>query len=277
MKTLTLLLFILVTFSLKSQSVYSFYASFEDQTFNATVGKAGLEATHGGQLTIVHNPKKQTPNNSNFCVKAETFPKPTSDYCRAEYKSDAGARFPTMDKRHIYQWHVYFPESYMQGVTSINARDWLSLSQFSTYPCEEISAKYPYFADSICGTGGIFNSLKVNKFNTNSYDFKFRAYPDCSEINYTFPKGKWIKITYEIFYTTKKTGYYRVWVDEKLIGQQYNIRTLMGGFIDPTCRMYWKVGMYTSWQGTGSLYYYFDNLKLYINKRIQDVCVNCKY
>jgi hypothetical protein len=247
-----------------------FGASFEQKSLapDQSDREYGLNREYGGEIYLVENPSKNSTNNSDYVMKVATKKSSSGGFCRAEYFTEwsAAGRFETKNKRHIYQWMVYFPDDYLVDIDKING-SWHIISQFVTHPCAEYSSAYPYFRDSICGTGGIFNEISINRDDFSKYNFEYRAYPDCNELEYTFTRGQWTKFTYEILWTTGFNGYYRAWANEKLIGEAYNVRTLPGGWIEGECNIIWKVGLYDNWYDSeiDVVYYYLDNLKVYVD------------
>jgi hypothetical protein len=249
-----------------------FHADFENKILDAEQLGADLDAENGGSITVVENPEKDAVNSSDYVAMPKT-PKSTSgNHTRAELSSKWTNQFETFEKTHIFQWMVYFPEDYLKDIDIDGT--WQIITQFVTHPC----ARYEDgFEDVICGSGGIFNELRINRYDYDTYGFEYRAEPDCNEVAYTFPRGEWIKFIYQIFWTTDDDGWYKVWANEELLGEANNVQTLPEGWIEGDCDLRWKVGLYDSWASNevDSVYYYFDNLETYIDKDIMDVCPQC--
>jgi hypothetical protein len=256
----------------------TFHSDFEDGDLVPEQMSYRIDGGENGDLQVVLNPKKDAVNNSNYVVLSSTVP--AIDYHdRCEYTMTP--RIATKDHVHIFQWMVYFPEGYLVDIDEIRYGDWNLISQFRTEPCSKYSLggeEYEPFNERICYNGGIFNEARISHDNPNSYDFLFRAQPDCNKIAYTYPRGEWIKLTYEILWTTEKNGYYNIWANEVWLGGANNVRTLPEGWVEGTCDIDWKIGQYTSWDDTEtkSVYYYFDNLEVYIDQDRDDVCPNCR-
>jgi hypothetical protein len=261
-----------------------FHSDFEDGNLEPEqIGHGlGLSGVADDAVRVVSNPEKDSVNDSDFVMLTSTVPSAAEDHTRAEYTTEWTSQFATNRKKHIFQWMVYFPEDYLVDIDEIRgAGGWHLITQFVTDPC----ARYPrteefkQFSDGrICYGGGIFNEARINSNDHDEFVFKYRASPDCNQLGYTYPRGEWVKFTYEIFWTTESDGHYAIWANERLIGQAEDVQTLPTGFVDGTCDLRWKVGLYDSWTDSerDSVYYYIDNLEMYIDKDIETVCSGCR-
>jgi hypothetical protein len=251
-----------------------FYSNFENGNLNPQKGRKSLSIEHG-RIFVDNNPKKDKKNSSDKVLVVSTPKSEYGKHARAEYRNSG--RIITNQKHHIYQWMVFFPEDYLKGIDKISGT-WQIIAQFGTSPCEDGSTdEYSFFADSICGHGGMFNEIRINRNDRNVYGFEIRAYPDCYEMNFTYMRDEWIKFTYEVYWTTEFNGYYRFWINEELQGYANNVRTLPGGWEKDICDIFWKVGLYDSWTDSenDSVFYYLDNLEIYIDKDISVACEKC--
>jgi hypothetical protein len=258
-----------------------FYADFEMGTLDPVQMGYSLDLGAGGErgdISVVSNPDHSGFNTSEYVMMVSTPRSAKGQAARAEYK--IRDQLPTKNRTHIYQWMVYFPDNYLYDVDTI-WKDWSLISQFRTEPCSRYSLggeEYEFFAENICYTGGIFNEIRINHNDYNKYDFVYRAKPDCNMIEYEYPRQEWIKFTYEILWTDEFDGYYRIWANEKLVGDSdIGIRTLPEGWIEGVCDIDWKVGLYDSWYDSENelLYYYIDNMEIYIDKTIEQACPEC--
>ena len=260
-----------------------FHSNFEDG--NLMPEQSGyaldLHRVADDAIRVVENPDKDSMNNSDLVMLASTVPSAEGEYTRAEYRTLWDEPFETYQKKHTFQWMVYFPEGYMVDIDTLwGGGNWNLITQFVTHPCAWNSSVegYTQFGDGrICGSGGIFNEIRINPDNHDEYVFEYRADPDCVKVSYQYPRGEWLKLTYEIFWTDDSSGFYGVWVNNQLVAQADNVQTLPRGFVEGTCDIRWKVGLYDSWADSevGSMYYYLDNLELYIDKDISEVCPDC--
>lgn len=250
----------------------AFYADFENHRIESFNKNCGQDLENGGVLRVTKNPARDTVNSSANVMVAITRKSQDNSHSRAEFFSEWGDPFITNNRRHIFQWMVYFPENYLRNV-KIDG-DWNIITQFVSHPCAKGEID---FADAICGGGGIFNELRVNSIDYGEYGFEFRAKPDCNTISYNYPRAQWCKFTYEIYWTTDFDGYYRVWANDILLGKAENVRTLPEGFINGVCDIRWKVGLYDSWisNSIDSVYYYIDNIEAYVDKDIARICPGC--
>ncbi len=258
-----------------SATLYSqepmFKATFESKSTSADIGTAGLQDDVPGAFTVVSNPDPDDVNSSNYVLKIAV---PPSTKVRAEYANSARTRYPTEGETHIYTWKRYFPTDFSEGA-DIN---WLLISQWKTYPCEEYSDTY---ADYICDRGGIFNEIDLNDGETE--DWRFRAEPDCNMVSSALIKGEWVKYVMEIYWTNGSDGYYKVYKNGNLMTEVYNVKTLMDFFQPGTCDIYFTLGLYTRWSSTSatkdSLINYIDDFYVY-NKSsgmtLAGVCPECE-
>ncbi len=253
-----------------------FSASFES---NSTSAEADSRVTdiESGSITVVSNPDKDDVNSSNYVIRVQTSASSGSGHSRAEYRNVT--RMPTEGKEHIFQWMVYFPDDYMDDIEVRNG--WSIITQFWSEPCSKYTnssdSYYDRFYDNICYSGGIFNEIQMNPDNSSQYMFKFRASPDCFKAYYDYPRGEWVKITYQIYWTTGSDGYFNVYLNNELFYSQDGVQTLPDGWVDGTCDLRWKVGLYDAWSSStkSSVYYYIDNINWYIGESIDDVCPGC--
>ena len=260
----------------------SFLSNFENNSIVANGGSvaSATDLYNGGTVTAVTNPEKDAVNSSDYVCKITTID--NADYSRAEYSTQWDNTFKTNGYTHIYKWKVYFPTGY----TDVDAisYDWDVIAQFVTDPCANYDNPdpdgYTYFGDEICGTGGIFNELRIDKDDFSKYGFTFRAEPSCDTIQWTYPEDEWVNIVLEIYYSTNFDGYYGVYINGNLLGGESGVRTLPESFIDDnpeSCDIRWKVGAYTNWTDAikTERSYYIDDLELYIDKDIADICPEC--
>ncbi len=254
-----------------------FFAGFENNSTKSDQQLATLDL-EDGKIYATENPEKDDINSSDYVLCVSTTPSVSPNHTRAEYIT--GVRNPTEGNVHIFQWMVYFPDDYLDNVVVRNG--WNYITQFYSEPCSKYSlggSNYSFFNDSICYSGGIFNDIMITKDNNNQYEFLFRAYPDCNRVYFDISnlKGKWTKITLEIYWTQNSDGYYNIYIDNELLSAEQNVRTLPGGWVDGTCDLRWKVGLYDAWSSTSvdSVYYYIDNMQWYINQDISVACPEC--
>lgn len=247
----------------------SFYANFEEgmqpQQMSVMLNTDGETE---GKLAVVPNPAKDEVNNSDSVLLSATFKSSThTAHSRAEYA--VNGFLETVDTKHTYQWMWYFPENHIINIDNIWAQGgWHYLSQYSSGRCEP---------EGICNAGaGIFNHFSIVPDDHTKYQWEFRAEPDCHEVDWPYTEGRWIKFTFEIYYTREFDGFYNIWINNEFYSGKDSIRTLPYGFRDD-CNIYWKIGQYSSWtdEETDSVYYYIDNLEQYIDKKIEDVCPSC--
>ncbi len=253
-----------------------FSASFES---NSTSPEADAMVTdiENGSITVVSNPEKDDVNSSNYVIRVQTGPSSSSGHSRAEYRNVT--RMPTEGKEHIFQWMVYFPDDYMDDIEVRNG--WSIITQFWSEPCSKYTnssdSYYDRFYDNICYSGGIFNEIQMNPDNSSQYMMKFRASPDCFKAYFDYPRGEWVKITYQIYWTTGSDGYFNVYLNNELFYSQEGVKTLPDGWVDGTCDLRWKVGLYDAWSSDtkSSVYYYIDDINWYIGESLADVCAGC--
>jgi hypothetical protein len=253
-----------------------FHSDFEDQSLASEYFIQDPQYTEeNSNLYVVANPDKDAVNNSNYVIMPVTRPTGGGEtHSRAEYYSSFNHRYNTYQKKHTYQWMVYFPAGYLDNITIDG--DWNLISQFVTHPCAWGQSG---FETDICYSGGIFNEVRINSGDYGEYRFQFRAQPDCEIVPWSITEEQWIKLTLEIYWETDQTGYYSVWVDNTLIDNTTGVRTLPENYTtDESCGIAWKCGLYTSWTSAtvDSVYYYVDNMEMYIDTSIEDVCPNCE-
>lgn len=270
-----------------------YYVNFEDNTTGSVVGTRTRRTEEGGaKIEVSENPDNENSlNNSELSMRVSTVPSRPDNgtydgHTRAELYNDWGTPFPTENKKHVYQWNVFFPEGFLDQITIDG--DWHLITQFATHPCARGMSG---FENAICYSGGIFNEVRIDRNDYGKYGFQFRAQPDCNTISYSYPEDKWIKLTLEIYWDNDDEdsesiadGFYRVWADENLIGEAYGVVTLPRGYTnDSQCGIRWKVGLYDKWTTTNSsvaeIHYFVDNLELYIGNKddqmIESICPGC--
>lgn len=266
--------------NLLADNTASFLSDFENQSLIPDGGSVTAETDlfGGGTVTVVANPDKDAVNGSDYVLKSTTLDNAV-DYSRAEYSTQWSNTFKTAGYTHIYKWKVYFPSGY----TDVDAidYDWDVIAQFVTHPCANYDGDggiYDHFGDEVCGTGGIFNEIRIDKDDFNQYGFTFRAEPDCDTIPWTFVEDEWVDIAMEIHYSVNFDGYYGIYINGNLLGGESAVRTLPASFItDGECDIRWKVGAYQNWTDAVKTErsYYIDDLELYIDKDLAAVCPEC--
>ncbi len=265
-------IFILLnSFSILAQNSY-FSSSFEDGNTDADAGTEFIQTTVGGEMHVVNNPFKDNINSSNKVLKISLSPGSTR---RAEYHNATSTRIETNEKTHFYKWKVYYPQDFLVGADT----RWLLLSQWKTWPCEYYGTGEYDYRDEICDGGGINNDLEHQ--DNGELNFRFRAYPDCGHLYYKYPRGSWVEYLLEIYWTNTNQGYYKLFVNGGLIGETYNVKTLIDNFPENgECDVYWSVGLYSGWTSTGadSIYYYVDDINIYEKDSgvtLADICPEC--
>jgi hypothetical protein len=251
---------------------YYFYSNFENNSLLPQLGYHRASLYGDGKLYVMPNPDKCDDNNSDFVMMPVTK-RGTGhpDYERAEYNTELEDYYtPTLNQKLIYQWQVYFPDNFLNNVEI--SGDWSYIAQFSN------CGKYTGYGNFICEEGGIFNDVKLNDKTMDEYLFRYRALPNCYNYHYKFEKEKWLTLTYEILWKTNEEGYCKLWVNDSLMFSKYNFQTLISGYNEHTCEPKMKLGLYDSWTSStvDSLYYYIDNLKIFINESTQIACPGCE-
>lgn len=255
----------------------TFSSNFEDQNLDAEIGFSRLALSNNGVITAVPNPDPSGRNTSNYVAKLSTPPAVAG---RAEYSTE---RYPINEKKYIFQWKRYNPSDMFHDV-NISIGNTILQNQWSTWPCEAppVYGPYDYFPEYICDGGGIFTEMHYHVDGVTA--FKSRAKPNCNVNYFDVPMDNWNQYTLEIYWTQTFNGYYRLWLNDKLISYSENIRTLMEKFLEGTCDMFWTNGVYGSWSKTGgmttdSLAAYVDDLAFYdvdSGYVISDVCPDCE-
>ena len=209
---------------------------FENGDTEAVVGDSSPELIDG-TVDAVANPDPDAANSSSMVGR---FRVPLSgSTARAELSSQ---RLPTDGETYRYRWSYYIPNDFFDGADF----NWFVNSQWKTYPCEVCNSTYD---PDICGgCGGIFDEIRVP--DEQSWEFRWRAEPDCNEHSETIALGQWVPFEMLVYWTTGFDGYVRLWRDHNLVKSLDNIRTLFTSFQSGTCDMYWSVGTYV--RGTGS-------------------------
>jgi hypothetical protein len=256
----------------------TFSSNFEDRNLEPEIGKYQYMISNKGSMNTVPNPDPSGRNTSDHVLKLKT---PLTVAGRAEYGT---ARIPMDEKKYIFQWKRYDPSDMFKDV-NITIGDNILQNQWSTWPCEAPPIaidSLEYLSDAICDQGGIFT--EIHYYPEGEAKFKSRAEPNCIAAVFDVAKDKWNEYTFEIYWTQTFNGYYRLWLNDKLISHSDNIRTLMDGFLENTCDMMWTNGVYGSTAKSGdmttdSLAAYVDDIAIYdldSGFAITDVCPDCE-
>lgn len=248
-----------------------FSSDFEDQTLSPEIGKVSEEYGTSGEMKVVPNPHFDTRNNSEYVLKVATKPGTGG---RAEYSA---WRYETNEKKYIYTWKRYHAPDMFKDIKI----QWASTNQWKTWPCEYYGKGKYNFSDEICYSGGIFNDMHLEE---SDIGFRTRAYPDCNIDHAVIPEGYWVEFVLEIYWTSTRNGYYRIWINDDLFGYGNGVKTLMDGFIEGSCDIYWSNGLYTYWEKTGGksqdeLIAYIDDIAIYDVDNgitIDNICPNCE-
>ena len=240
-----------------------FLATFEAGSEAADVGNEFAQSQTGGSgevdfISVVDNPASSQINHSDKVLSISIDVPGYST--RGEYHAE---QLETDEKTYIYAWKELFPSDFGQGVDPVWS-DYV-VGQWKTYPCE-VCADH---ADVICGgCGGIFNERDLS-VDGESFEFRFRAEPDCDAYNTPMEKGAWHAFALEIYWTNSSSGYYNLYEDGVLIHSKSSVKTLFdrftpGSFPDG-CNVWWGMGLYMSWSddGAGSLDYYLDDMAVF--------------
>jgi len=250
----------------------TFLSTFESGTTDADIGTAFIMTTGGASMYVTTNPDPDSVNSSSVVLRIEAPP----GSIRGEYHTSPSERLPTDESTHIYTWMRYYPDTFLDGVS----RNWLLLSQWKTWPCEEYGVGDYAYGDVICNTGGIFNEARFDAGDTVSYEF--RAYPDCGSIEAPLITGEWLSYVLEIYWTNTDAGYYRLYRNNVLLGEASGVKTLFDRFpTDDSCNIYWSNGLYSSWSSSGatSMFSYVDDMAVYLAEdgvTLADVCPLCE-
>ncbi len=247
-----------------------FRATFESGTTTPDVSEGTspelLATQSGGELIAVENPAPRPCNPSSYVLRA-TVP---TGYTRAEYQSP---RFPTLDHGYIYTWREYIPVDFFDDMTL----SWQSRVQWKTWPCG--TGQPTDVSDQVCGSGGIFNDFGID---AHLGSFRFRAIPDCHNVLVpTFEHlGRWSTYVVEVYWTQSNDGYYRVFQNGQLLGEQSGIKTLFDGFVEGDCDMVFAGGLYNLWESGERelLTAYFDDYAIFdidAGVELGDVCSTC--
>lgn len=276
MKKLIFIITIFSTTLIGFGQTATFSSNFEDQNLEPELGLYQQAISNNGSMNTVPNPDPSGRNTSAYVLKLKTPPTPAG---RAEYCTQ---RYPVNEHKYIYEWKRYSPSDMFDDVT-ITIGDNILQNQWSTWPCEAP----PIYgsvdvSEYICDGGGIFTDMHY--YPDGTAKFKSRAKPNCVSTYFDVPMDRWNQFTLEIYWTQTSNGYYRLWLNDTLISYSDNIRTLMEGFIEGSCDMFWTNGVYGSWEKSGgettdSLAAYVDDLAFYdVDNGIEitDVCPDCE-
>ncbi len=257
-----------------------FMSTFESGSLTPDMGGSQLiNLNGGGSVNVVDNPYRHGRNTSSKVMKASI---PPGTIVRAEYHN--GTRMEVDEKSYIYTWKEFFPENYLANA----AINWLVYSQWKTWPCGNYDnpSVPPYntadYETHICGSGGIFNDISQSYGEPYSYNIRFRANPDCNNLNLTNTQGQWHTFIQEIYWTNTNKGYYRIFKDDELLLSVSNVKTLFDEFPADLgiCDMYWGLGLYASWtsEGAPAINVFIDDMKIYDmddGVSVSDICPKC--
>jgi hypothetical protein len=106
---------------------------------------------------------------------------------------------------------------------------------------------------TVCWSGsGIFNDLEMNPVSAADeiwFNFRVRAMPKlCMEASTShMTPGRWLHFKAEIFWTKETYGYAKYYLNDSLIEEFHNIRTLPKDYAprNTCCAIHWSVGIYT--------------------------------
>lgn len=269
-----------------------FVTTFENGLNRPEVGNTPLINTSGeATLAAVDNPYVDNCNGSAKVLEVTSTPSDPAYKTRAEFHNSP--RMPIHQKSYIYTWKLYLPENFLEGADV----EWLSLSQWKTWPCGRFDSPSPsdYPADSpinyseidyhqyICEGGGIFNDFSY-KPSTGEFDFSFRARPDCAHSVHRPIEGQWNTYVLDIHWTDTDEGYYKLFLNGKILFKAENVKTLFDLFPGAngysTCDMYWGLGVYARWLSSTrtNLKAYFDDMAVYdkdMGATLLQVCPGC--
>lgn len=252
----------------------TFYSDFEDGDQLPSQGNCHDADCYynvsGGMINVVNNPEQDEINSSSKVLK---FSLPTGTTVRAEYEVE---RLVTRNKTYIYSWKQYWPENAFENITTNN---WLTLSQWQTWPCEEYNATYD---PAICFEGGIYNDYLItgNYGITDSLStFRYRAEPNCGYNYDALRRGSWEQFYYVINWDSAiNGGWFKLYKNDLLVQKDTLTRTLFTSFVDGSCNMLWTMGLYGGGTWTDSVYRYLDDIAMYdydSGYTIQNVCPTC--
>ncbi len=269
-----------------------FVSTFENGLSDSDIGSAPLITESGeATLTAIDNPFKDDCNGSNTVLEVVSTPSNAVFKTRAEFHTSP--RMPLNEKRYIYTWKQYLPKDFLEDADI----DWLSLSQWKTWPCgvfdSPSSSSYPSdspvnysevnYDQYICEGGGIFNDLGYNP-SGNDFSLSFRARPDCAHSRHTPAEEQWNTYILDIHWTNTDNGYYKLFLNGKILFEAENVKTLFDLFPGlngySTCDLYWGLGVYSRWQSSTreNIKAYFDDIAVYdkdLGATLLQVCPGC--
>jgi hypothetical protein len=244
---LCLIIVFLLALNLPAGLLYR--VNFESGNTDASPGTSNKEEWYGGVISAVNNPQKDSRNGSDMAGQCRV----PHDYTRAELSSQ---RLTTENKTYVYKWSYYLPDDFFTNADL----SWSLLCQWKTWPCGD----HDGYDAEICHRCGIFNDLSAGTETDPHFEFRWRAEPDCREQTEDMILGQWVDFMMEIRWTNANDGYAKLWINDSLIKDLGNIKTLMDNFDASRCNMYWAVGIYTSWTGSKEfLDVYIDNVEIW--------------
>ena len=170
-----------------------YHVDYESGSTAASVGSNNEELKSGGTISAVVNPYPDRYNSSSM-VGEHSIPGNSTVTSRAELTSQ---REPTDGEVFWYKWSYYIPSDYF-------TTGWNIFSQWKTWPC----SKGRDYATEICYTGGIFDEVTAN---SNNFNFKFRANPDCYTYKPSMVTDQWVNWKMKIYWTNNPDGYVKVY------------------------------------------------------------------
>jgi hypothetical protein len=213
-----------------------FQATFESNSLTAEIG----EYSNSGLLTsldVVSNPLVDSVNSSNYVLEVTLLYK-DGDGSSTRYGTD---ELDCAEKVLAYTWKSYYTSGLYDGCSF----DPGYLMNFKRSP--DVAAVFQLL-DTSDPTISYWNVLADG--DTLSYTE-----------NLTF--GAWVEYVLEVFYTQTDTGYYRLYKNNELIFELYDVQTMTDD--DALTGADFLVGSYSVWENTNEedIVYYFDDMYAY--------------